>query len=283
MLQHPNVAATTLGRRAASIVAALLLSCAGANAMAQTAAPASSGGSDAADLANKIANPIAALIQVPFQLNYDRGLGANEQGSMTYLKFQPVVPIAISNDMNYIVRAIVPYEWMRNVDGYTGSGVGQVEFETFFSPRGSDEFVWGIGPYLAFPATSPQLGSKQWGAGVSFAAIWRPKPWTMGALLYQSWNAGGSAIGGTTNNTYWQPFVAYVTRDAWTFTLNTESTFNWDSRRTSNPMNFIVSKLVYLDKMPVSLSVGARYYLTSVPGGAEGWGARASVSFVFPE
>ena len=68
---------------------------------------------------------------------------------------------------------------------------------------------------------------------------------------------------GTANNTYLQPFISYVTKDAWTFTVDTESTFNWDARRASNPMNAIVSKLVYFGKMPVSLAVGARYYLTS--------------------
>ena len=80
--------------------------------------------------------------------------------------------------------------------------------------------------------------------------------WTIGLLGYQSWNVGGSAEAGTANNTYWQPFVSYVTKDAWTFTLDTESTFNWDARRASNPMNAIVSKLVYFGKMPVSLAVG---------------------------
>ncbi len=44
-----------------------------------------------------------------------------------------------------------------------------------------------------------------------------------------------------------------------------------------------MSKLVFIDKRPVSFALGARYYLTSTPGGAEGWGARATVSFVFPE
>jgi hypothetical protein len=108
-------------------------------------------------------------------------------------------------------------------------------------------------------------------------------PWTAGLLTYNTWSAGGSATYGTANNFYYQPFVSYVTKDAWTFTVNTQSTFNWDLRRAENPVNATVSKLVRFGEAPVSFSVGARYYLSSMPGGATGWGARASVTFLFPK
>ena len=248
------------------------------------ATPAGSGGGDASALADKLANPIASLISVPFQFNYDRGIGADHGGTAVTMKFQPVVPFAIGKDWTYIVRPIVPLEWLRDLDGFSGNGVGPIAVETFFSPTSTGKTIWGIGPYMSFPSASgPEYGSKQWGVGVSFVGMVRPGSWTIGMLGYQSWNAGGSAVGGTTNTTYWQPFVSYVTKDAWTFTLDTESSYNWDTHRSSNPMNAIVSKLVYFGKQPVSFAVGARYYLTSTPGGAEGWGGRATVTFVFPD
>jgi len=108
-------------------------------------------------------------------------------------------------------------------------------------------------------------------------------PWTVGLLTFNTWSAGGDATYGTANNFYYQPFVSYVTKDAWTYSLNTQSTFNWDARRAQNPMNATVAKLVKFGDTPVSLSVGARYYLSSVPGGASGWGARASITFMFPK
>ncbi len=270
--------------RLPSILAACLLVVASPSAVAQATSAAPTSASDASALADKLANPIANLISVPFQFNYDRGIGSHHDGSVVTLKFQPVIPITVNTEWNYIVRPIVPVEWMRDVNGFSGTGVGPIAIETFFSPNRGDDVIWGAGPYLSLPSASgPEYGSKQWGAGVSAVGMIRPGSWTIGMLGYQSWNVGGSAIGGTANNTYWQPFASYVTKDAWTFTLDTESNYNWDTHRSSNPMNVIVSKLTYIEKLPVSFALGVRYYLSSTPGGPEGWGGRATVSFIFPK
>ena len=247
-------------------------------------APAQSQAAAASDLAAKLANPVADLISVPFQFNWSRGIGQDGKGELYDLVFQPVVPLNLNKDWNYIVRPVVTLGVQNNVDGYSGSGAGPVLLETFLSPNTNSKFVWGVGPVLSTPALSGnRWGTAQTGAGVSAVALYAGKPWTVGVLAYQTWNVGGSAVAGTANNTFWQPFVAYVTPNAWTFSLNTQSSFNWDSRRSDNPMNFAVSKLTHIGKMPVSFELGGRYYLSSVPGGPSGWGARAGITFILPK
>ncbi len=63
--------------------------------------------SDAAELAKKLANPVASLISVPFQNNTDMGIGTTN-GWRNTLNFQPVIPIKLSAKINLISRMVLP-------------------------------------------------------------------------------------------------------------------------------------------------------------------------------
>ena len=45
-----------------------------------------------AELAKKLSNPVASLISVPIQANYDENIGPNEEGSVWRINIQPVIP-----------------------------------------------------------------------------------------------------------------------------------------------------------------------------------------------
>ncbi|MBN1548172.1 MAG: hypothetical protein JW902_16080, partial [Syntrophaceae bacterium] len=47
---------------------------------------------EAAELAKKLANPIASLISVPVQYNYDEYGGSNDCASVSRMNIQPVIP-----------------------------------------------------------------------------------------------------------------------------------------------------------------------------------------------
>jgi hypothetical protein len=84
------------------------------------------------------------------------------------------------------------------------------------------------------------------------------------------------------SSSFLQPFLAYNTPTAWTFTLNSESSYNWKAHDWAIPVNAIVSKTTHIGKQPVQFGVGARYWAEAPESGAEGWGARAVMTFLFP-
>ncbi|MDG2272252.1 MAG: hypothetical protein P8L39_08110, partial [Halioglobus sp.] len=47
---------------------------------------------EASELAKKLANPIASLISLPIQANYDENFGASGEGERWLVNVQPVIP-----------------------------------------------------------------------------------------------------------------------------------------------------------------------------------------------
>ena len=105
----------------------------------------------------------------------------------------------------------------------------------------------------------------------------------MASLANHIWSFAGDDDRADVNATFLQPFLSYTTKDAWTFTLNTESTYNWEAADWSVPINALVTKLIVIDKQPVSLGAGVRYWAASPDGGPDGFGVRAVVTLLFPK
>ncbi|MBY5435755.1 transporter [Rhizobium leguminosarum] len=239
------------------------------------------------DLAKKLSNPIASLISVPFQFNYDHGYGPDD-GDKATLNIQPVIPFKINEDWNVISRTILPVTWQNDIAGPSGTqfGLGDTTQSFFFSPSKPTEsgIVWGVGPVFLLPtATDELLGSGKWGAGPTAVVLKQDGPWTIGMLGNHIWSFAGQSDREDVSSTFLQPFLSYTTKDAWTFSLNTESTYNWETNDWSVPINVTVAKLITIDKQPISLTAGIRYWAAAPDNGPEGLGFRVALTFLFPK
>jgi hypothetical protein len=240
---------------------------------------------DTQALAKKLANPVASLISFPIQMNFDFRMGTGSGWRMT-TNIQPVIPIALNKDWNLISRTILPIIHQGNViaAGTGETGLGDVVQSIFFSPNKTEPVIWGIGPAALIPtATHSSLGSKQWGFGPTVVVLKQRGPWTVGALWNHIWSVSGGNGRPKVNADFMQPFLAFSTKDGWTYTVNTESTYDWTGHSWSVPIHAQFTKIVRFGKQPVSFGGGIRCWVTSPGGGPEGCGLRAIVTGIFPK
>lgn len=246
---------------------------------------AQEGGGDA-DLAQQLSNPVADLISVPIQLNYDENIGLEDDGSRWTMNIQPVVPVSISENWNVILRTILPVISTDGIPSGSGSkeGLGDTVQSFFFSPKAptASGWIWGAGPVFLLPtSTDDRFGAGEWGVGLTGVALRQQGQWTYGGLANHIVDVGGSDV--DINSTFLQPFLAFTTANAWTYTVNSESTYDWEAEEWSVPLNFTLAKLVRFGKQPVSIGAGVRYWAESSTNGPEDWGARFIMTFLFPK
>jgi hypothetical protein len=265
------------------VLLVLLSLLAPAGALGQSA----DGGDEAANLARQLANPVAALISVPIQANYDENFGLDDKGSVLRINVQPVIPFSLNDDWNLISRTIVPVIDQNDFPspGVSEFGVGDTVQSLFFSPKAPTDsgWIWGAGPVLLLPtATDEVLGAEKWGIGPTAVVLKQQGPWTYGALANHIESFAGESSRADVSATFLQPFLTYITATKTTIALNTESTYDWNNEQWSIPVNFTVSQLLRLGNQMVSVGGGVRYWAETPAAGPEEWGFRLVFTLLYP-
>ncbi len=240
------------------------------------------------DLAKKLSNPVSDLISVPFQHNWDNRYGPVEGGRKYTLNIQPVIPISIGEDWNLISRTILPVVSQEEIFPGSGdqTGLSDTVQSAFFSPKEPTEggVTWGVGPVFLLPTgTEPLLGTEKWGAGPTGVVLKQTGPWTIGGLVNHIWSFAGNDNRADVNSTFVQPFLAYNTPTSWTYTLQTESTYDWEAEQWNVPVHFLVAKVFKVGKQTYQIQAGPRYYAESPATGGQDWGFRLNWVMLFPK
>ena len=246
-------------------------------------APSLAAAQSADELAKQTQNPIASLISVPFQGNWDFGIG-DRDATGTLFNFQPVVPFPVSTGTNVVLRIIMPLTSQpeSGPGGARMNGVGDVLATAFFSPSKAGRIIWGVGPVVSLPtATDNSLGTEKFGVGPSVVVLTQPGKWTLGGLFNQIWSTSGANDREDVNVTFLQPFANYNLGGGLAVGVSLEASGNWNAEDTwTTPMLFSVSKVTLLGKRPVNLAVAAGPTLASAAG--TNWRFRLAATFLFP-
>ena len=266
---------------AVGVVLALLLgSVAGAEA--------ASSASDSEDLVKQTQNPVANLISVPFQSNFNFGAGSKDE--MVYiLNVQPVIPIKLNENWNLITRTIMPI--INQPSLFPGMddafGLGDINPTLFFSPAKPSKFIWGVGPTMTLPTASRSLlGSGKWSAGPAAVGLFMDGPWVAGALANQQWSFAGWGDEDV-NALLIQPFINYNLPHSWYLVSAPIMTANFsagDGDHWTVPLGGGAGKLWRVGKvgLPINTQLQAFYNVVTPDFGPD-WQLRFQLQFLFPK
>jgi len=276
--------------RAAALVGARAFIATMTNAVATPGdAPASgsAGKPDAAgtSLALKLHNPIADMVTVPMENNFE--FSSDSRHALTYtLNVQPVIPFHLNQDWLLVTRTIIPFISQEAVvaDERDKTGLGDINQSFFVSPaKLAGGWIVGAGPVFQYPtATRAELGTGKWGAGPTFAVLQQDTHWTFGVLANQIWSFAGDRHRELVNTALVDPFISYTWSNNFTVEFDGGSTYDWKQRQWAVPLTAGVSQLVTIGKQSVSFGLDGRWYAQHAPG-APAWGIVFTVTFLFPK
>jgi hypothetical protein len=256
--------------------------------------PAAAVNTDA--LRNAAQNPVASLISVPIQENFNfNNSPANR--TQNVLNVQPVIPLTVGTNWNLIVRWITPVIYqplpIPQASGpptqTSGAyGLGDMNPSFFLSPKKS-KVIWGIGPTLVLPTATntTYLGQGKLSVGPSVVVLVQPKPWTIGFLANNVWSVAGHANidKPPVNQFLFQWFVNYNMKKGWYLTTSPIVTANWRAPGGSVwtvPFGGGVGRIMKVGFQPVNIT--AQFYGNAVhPPGASPWGLRLQFVLLFPK
>jgi hypothetical protein len=254
-------------------------------------------------LRNAAQNPIASLISVPIQDNFNFNIGPADR-TQNVLNIQPVIPLKVSKDWNLIVRWIVPIIYqpigvpqeigpqLQSTGVY---GLGDMNPSFFLSPSKPHKLIWGVGPTLVFPTATntTYLGQGKFSMGPSVVALVQPKHWTIGFLANNIWSVAGQSDFNSAgvvnkppvNQFLIQWFANYNMKKGWYLTTSPIITANW--RAPSGdvwtvPWGGGVGRIMKLGFQPVNIT--AQFYANPTrPANTSPWGMRLQFVLLFPK
>lgn len=264
------------------------------------AAPAFAEEQSATEINKQLTNPVSELWSITFQQNnfrVDPGDGEGNRWSSNLL-FQPVLPVAISDDWNLITRPVVPLFVSTprpdpepgdptNIDRSTAFGDITLLQLVSPSPKLAGNWLLGLGPSWIFPtANSDFTGQDKYQVGPAALVGYLSEKWILGALYQSWWSFAGSDLRSETASMNLQPFASYFLRDGWSVGYSGNILANWKNSAGSDytvPIGLAVSKVTKLGKLPVRFQLAVQWMAVQPDLYGQKWNFQLVMSPVLPK
>ena len=257
-------------------------------------APAIRGAADESlDAVNKqLSNPISSIWA--FQLQQNTYWLNKPDRNLVNLQFQPVLPLALTDDWNLITRPVfqvmnsTPYV---NQSGnlHRVTGFGDTILATMLSPSPKLVGPWllALGPSFIFPsATNSRLGQNKWQLGPAGVIGYLGDKWLAGVFPQQWFSVGGNGSQ-TVSQLNVQYFFTYLPGGGWGLGTSQNMLVNWYANTSGNMLTFPVglyaSKVIKVGPVPVRLQVDGQYMPVHPDAFGQKWNLQLAITPVIPK
>jgi hypothetical protein len=251
------------------------------------------------DINKKLTNPVSDLWSITFQQNnyrIDLAPGISERWNSN-LNFQPVLPIALTDDWNLITRPVItlvnsvphpdPGVIPLDIDRTTGFG-DSVLLEMFSpSPKIAGDWLFGFGPTFIFPtASSKWTGQQKWQAGPAALVGYLAPKWIAGAFFQQWMSFAGKSSREATSQMNLQPIASYFLPNGWSIGYSGNILANWKASGDevwTVPVGLSVAKVLKIGKLPLRIGVGGQYMPIRPDLFGQKWNLQITLAPVIPK
>ncbi len=229
-------------------------------------------------------NPVAKKLALSFENVLSLGV---EPGEKTHDQLRIKALFATKSDDWWLVhRPILPVFHKQEIPDGEGSatGLGDLSYRLYFSPRKRDDIIWGIGPTFIFPtATNSRLGAGKWSIGptIGFVAM-REHKWTFGLVALNVWSVAGESHRPSVNLMQIIPIFNYVFSNGWFIGSNPEIFANWNADKDNRwlvPLGAGIGKAFRIGDQAIAFRIGG-YYNVERPVGAPEWDMHITFDFL---
>ena len=210
------------------------------------------------------------------------------------LQFQPVLPLALTDDWNLITRPVLqvmnssPYvNQSGNLHRVTGFGDTILATLISPSPKLAGPWLLGVGPSFIFPtASNSRLGQTKWQIGPAGVVGYLGDKWIAG-VFPQQWLSVGGPGPQTVSQMNIQYFFNYFPGGGWGIGTSPNMLVNWYANKSGNevtfPIGLNVSKVIKIGPLPVKLAVQGQYMPVHPDVFGQKWNLQFAVTPVIPK
>ena len=231
--------------------------------------PDSAKASDLDEISKQINNPVGKLWMLFNQHDYTRFEDpSGESREFHSFKFQPVMPMQLTDEWRVIVRPVIPIVYNEVPQGRPGNwdrefGLGDVVLLTAFTTAEADsKWLWGVGPTWMFPtATDDALGTEKWSVGPAATVFYLGDKWILGGVWQNWFSFAGEGDRESVNLMDFQYVIQYRVTPTLQIGMTPNIQYDWADHEWTVPVGFGGSKTFMFGKLPIRIGAEAQYYV----------------------